>query len=183
MPPKAAPAARQWIPAFAGMTKENAGMTKRNAGMTGGGVPQEVIVKNGGWVYIMTNHKMGTLYIGSTSDVYLRVAQHREKFFHNAFTAKYGLNKLVYLEFWNSLKDMVKRERQLKKWERNWKIKLIVQKNPEWKDLYQEFLDETIPAEHWIPAFAGMTKEEVKAYNKQLRDKEPVIAGDDERGS
>lgn len=124
-------------------------------------------MKNGGWVYIMTNHKMGTLYIGSTSDIEYRALQHKHKFFQNSFTAKYGLNKLVYLEFWESLEDMVKRERQMKEWKRNWKIKLIVQKNPEWNDFYQDFLDESIPAEHWIPACAGMTMDEVVAFNKE----------------
>ena len=120
----------------------------------------------------MTNHKMGTLYIGSTSDIYLRANQHRKKFFENSFTARYGLDKLVYYEPFESLKAMVKRERDLKEWKRNWKIKLIVQKNPEWKDLYQELLDETIPAEHWIPAYAGMTREEVKEFNRKRREAE-----------
>ena len=128
-------------------------------------------MKDGGWVYIMTDHKMGTLYIGSTSNLFSRVEQHRRKIFEKGFTAKYGLDKLVYYESFESLEAMVKRERQMKEWKRNWKIKLIVQKNPEWKDLYQEFLDETIPAEHWIPAFAGMTKDEVREFNAKMRDK------------
>ena len=88
-------------------------------------------MKDGGWIYIMSNHKMEALYIGSTSDIYLRAEQHRKKIFENSFTAKYGLNKLVYYESFESLDAMVGRERQLKKWKRGWKIKLIVQKNPE----------------------------------------------------
>lgn len=71
-------------------------------------------MKTGGWVYILSNHKMGTLYIGSTSDIYLRTEQHKIKFFHNSFTAKYNLDKLVYYEWHDSLENMVVRERQLK---------------------------------------------------------------------
>ena len=127
-------------------------------------------MKECGWVYIMSNRKMGTLYIGSTSNIYLRSEQHRQKFFQNSFTAQHGLDKLVYYEQYESLTAMVDRERQLKHWERNWKIKLIVQKNPEWKDLYQEFLDETIPAEYWTPECTSMTKDEVREFNRRCRE-------------
>ena len=126
-------------------------------------------MKDGGWVYIMTNHKMGTLYIGSTSNLFLRAEQHRQKIFENSFTAKYGLDKLVYYEPFESLESMVKRERQLKEWSRNWKIKLIVDMNPNWDDLYQEFLDETIPSEYWTPECANMTRAEVKEFNRKRR--------------
>ncbi len=97
-------------------------------------------MKPGGHVYIMSNHKMGTLYIGSTSDLVGRVAEHKTKAIPNSFTAEYNLDKLVYYEWHDSLEEMVKRERRMKEWHRNWKIKLIVQKNPEWKDLYDEYL-------------------------------------------
>lgn len=83
---------------------------------------------------------MGTLYIGSTSDLILRVQQHKTKYFPKCFTAEYNLNKLVYYEWHDSLEEMVKRERQMKEWNRNWKIKLIVQKNSEWQDLFNELL-------------------------------------------
>ena len=88
----------------------------------------------------MSNHKMGTLYIGSTSDLVKRVWQHKTKYFPDCFTAGYNLDKLVYYEFHESLENMVKRERQMKEWQRDWKVKLIVQKNPEWNDLYNEVL-------------------------------------------
>ena len=113
---------------------------------------------------------MGTLYIGSTSDVYLRVQQHKTKFFHNSFTAKYNLNKLVYYEWYDNLENMVHRERQLKEWKRNWKIKLIIEKNPNWLDLYDEFINTAVPAEHWMPACAGMTPDEVIEFNKQIKN-------------
>ena len=96
-------------------------------------------MKFGGYVYIMASEKMGTLYIGSTSDLVNRVWQHKNKLIPG-FTSKYDVNKLVYYEWFDRLENMVIRERQLKKWNRNWKIRLIVQKNPEWKDLYNEVL-------------------------------------------
>ena len=96
-------------------------------------------MKSGGYIYIMTNDKMGTLYIGSTSDLIGRVWQHKNKTFRG-FTSKYNLDKLVYYEWHNCLENMVQRERQLKEWNRNWKIRLIIQKNPNWDELYNEIL-------------------------------------------
>jgi len=131
-------------------------------------------MKNGGWVYILASGKMGTLYVGSTSDLELRMAQHKHKIFVNSFTAKYNVNKLVYMEYWESLENMVKRERQMKEWKRNWKVKLIVQKNPGWNDFYQDFLDETIDAKDWLPEHAIWSKEQVCEFNRRLRKKMPA---------
>lgn len=97
-------------------------------------------MRSGGYVYIMASKRMGTLYVGSTSDLVGRVWEHKNKIYPKSFTAKYNCNKLVYYEYHDCLDIMVKRERQLKEWNRNWKIKLIVEKNPDWKDLYPEFL-------------------------------------------
>lgn len=96
-------------------------------------------MKSGGYVYILASKPMGTLYIGSTSDLVGRVWQHKNKTI-KGFTSKYDVDKLVYYEWHDSLRDMVVRERQLKKWERNWKFRLIIQHNPEWKDLYDNLL-------------------------------------------
>ena len=96
-------------------------------------------MKSGGYVYIITNHKMGTLYIGSTSNLVVRIWQHKYKEIPG-FTSRYNVNKLVYYEWHDSLQEMVRRERQLKEWQRGWKIKLIIQKNPEWIDLYPNVL-------------------------------------------
>ncbi|MBP9999123.1 MAG: GIY-YIG nuclease family protein [Proteobacteria bacterium] len=97
-------------------------------------------MKSGGYVYIMASKRMGTLYIGSTSNLIVRVWEHKNKIYPKSFTAKYHCNKLVYYEYQESLDCMVKRERQLKEWNRNWKIKLILENNPDWKDLYPDFL-------------------------------------------
>ncbi len=96
-------------------------------------------MKSGGYVYIMASGPLGTLYIGSTSDLVGRVWQHKNKAI-KGFTSKYNVNKLVYYEWQDCLEHMVLRERQLKKWNRNWKYRLIIQKNPDWCDLYNEVL-------------------------------------------
>ena len=96
-------------------------------------------MKSGGWVYILTNKKMGTLYVGSTSDLIGRVWQHKHKAIPG-FTSKYNVDKLVYYEWHNRLDDMVKRERQMKDWHRAWKLRLIIDNNPDWRDLYNDIL-------------------------------------------
>ncbi len=93
------------------------------------------------YVYIMASDKMGTLYIGSTSDLVGRVFEHKNKVYPKSFTAKYNCNKLVYYEQCENTKIMVQRERELKKWNRNWKIRLIIKDNPEWQDLYPNVLE------------------------------------------
>ena len=97
-------------------------------------------MKDGGYVYIMTNKRNGTLYIGSTSDIIQRIYEHKKKIYPKSFTAKHNLNKLVYIEWHSNLMHMVVRERQLKEWNRNWKIRLIISKNPNWNDLYDDIL-------------------------------------------
>jgi len=89
-----------------------------------------------GYVYIMASGPMGTLYIGSTSDLVGRVFEHKNKIYPNSFTAKYNCNLLVYYEQFDSMESMVARERQLKEWQRNWKMRLIIKQNPNWDDLY-----------------------------------------------
>jgi len=99
-------------------------------------------MKKHGYIYIMASAPMGTLYIGSTSDLVGRVFEHKNKVYPNSFTAKYNCNILVYYEQIDDMNNMVYRERELKKWNRNWKLRLIIQKNPDWKDLYPDVLEE-----------------------------------------
>jgi putative endonuclease len=91
------------------------------------------------YVYILSSKRNGTLYIGSTSNLVKRVWQHKKKAM-KGFTEKYDVNMLVYFELTEDSNTMVVRERQLKKWKREWKIRLIEEKNPEWKDLFEEIL-------------------------------------------
>ena len=86
-------------------------------------------------VYIMSNKTNGTLYIGVTSHLQKRVWQHRSNAV-KGFTKRYGLYKLVYYEQHESMGAAIIREKQLKKWERTWKVRLIEEMNPEWGDLY-----------------------------------------------
>jgi putative endonuclease len=87
------------------------------------------------YVYILASKRNGTLYIGITSDLIKRAWQHKEKFV-DGFTKKYNVNKLVYFEQYTDPENAIKREKRLKKYERQWKIKLIEKDNPQWKDLY-----------------------------------------------
>ena len=87
------------------------------------------------FIYIMTDKKHGTLYIGSTSSIASRVDIHKSGVMTKSFTAKYGLTMLVYIEQCETAESMVNRERTLKSWNRNWKLRLIMDQNPKWDDL------------------------------------------------
>ncbi|MGB6231210.1 MAG: GIY-YIG nuclease family protein [Litorimonas sp.] len=84
------------------------------------------------YVYILCNHKNGTLYIGVTNDIHARLEEHREKRDSDSFTAKYDLTRLVYLETFDDVSDAIRREKRLKKYKRQWKINLIEAGNPNW---------------------------------------------------
>ncbi len=92
-----------------------------------------------GWVYIMTNRYRGTLYIGATSSLPHRAMQHRDKA-GSAFAAKYGCVLLVYVEEHAEIAAAILRERQLKKWNRDWKIRLIEEQNPDWRDRFDDLI-------------------------------------------
>jgi len=89
------------------------------------------------FVYILASQRNGTLYTGSTSNLILRIWQHKNNSFPG-FTSKYGIYQLVYYEEHQNIVEMVRRERRLKNWCRKWKLNLIEQLNPEWRDLYFE---------------------------------------------
>ncbi len=90
-------------------------------------------------VYILAGGKNGTLYVGVTSDLVKRVWQHRNNLVEG-FTSKYHVHKLVYYEQYADMPEALSREKQLKKWNRAWKIHLIEKMNPEWCDLYNNLL-------------------------------------------
>ena len=89
-------------------------------------------------VYIMASARNGTLYVGVTSSLLQRIAQHREGTF-GGFTAKYGVKRLVWFEPHSTMEYAITREKQLKKWNRAWKLDLIEMGNPEWRDLAEDF--------------------------------------------
>ncbi|MGC9029275.1 MAG: GIY-YIG nuclease family protein [Desulfomonilaceae bacterium] len=86
------------------------------------------------YVYILASRKNGTLYVGVTSDLERRMYEHKQSLVPG-FTQKYGVKDLVYFETTESVEAALQREKQLKKWNRQWKIELIEKGNPEWKDL------------------------------------------------
>jgi putative endonuclease len=86
------------------------------------------------YVYILASGRHGTLYIGITNSLRNRVEQHRRGE-GSEFVRKYGVYRLVYVEPYERAEDVIRREKQLKKWNRDWKIQLIEQENLEWRDL------------------------------------------------
>ena len=88
------------------------------------------------YVYVMASGRDGTLYVGSTNDLVRRVHEHRTKA-APGFTAQYGVVRLVHFEIFDTYVSAAQRERRLKKWNRDWKIALIEQGNPDWRDLFE----------------------------------------------
>jgi putative endonuclease len=89
---------------------------------------------NNYFVYILASKKNGTLYIGVTNDLNRRMYEHKNNLVEG-FTKKYNIKTLVYYESTNSIESAINREKQFKKWNRKWKLKLIEEKNPVWEDL------------------------------------------------
>jgi len=93
--------------------------------------------KNHGYfVYILASERNGTLYIGVTNNLFSRSFQHKLKINPDSFTAKHNINKLVYYETYQYIQDAIQKEKQLKKWNRLWKLRIIEENNPTWKDLF-----------------------------------------------
>ena len=87
------------------------------------------------YVYILASKKNGTLYIGVTSNLIQRIWQHKNNQVEG-FTKKYNVHTLVYYEQHEMMETAITREKQMKKWKRDWKIKLIEKDNPQWEDLW-----------------------------------------------
>ncbi|MBI5222548.1 MAG: GIY-YIG nuclease family protein [Candidatus Magasanikbacteria bacterium] len=87
----------------------------------------------------MASQRNGTLYIGVTNDLQRRVYEHKNNIVRG-FTQKYKVHNLVYYEVFDDIKEAIKREKQLKKWNRAWKIKLIEDFNLNWHDLWEEMI-------------------------------------------
>ena len=87
------------------------------------------------YVYILASRRDGVLYAGVTSDLLDRISVHKQDLLEG-FTKKYGVHMLVYYEWHATMDDAIKRESQIKKWKRAWKVRLIESMNPEWTDLF-----------------------------------------------
>ena len=87
------------------------------------------------YVYLLASRKHGTLYLGVTNNIVRRGYEHRTSSV-DGFSARYGVTKIVWFEIYDDVLTAIAREKELKKWRRDWKIRLIEEDNPEWTDLY-----------------------------------------------
>ena len=93
-------------------------------------------MNNSYWVYILASKRNGTLYVGVTGDLSRRIYEHKENL-TDGFTKKYNINQLIYIEEFQDITEAIHREKCLKKWNRAWKLRLIEEQNPDWRDLYE----------------------------------------------
>ena len=91
------------------------------------------------YVYILASRKHGTLYVGFTRDLVRRVYEHKNDVVRG-FTSRYGVHLLVWYECYDAPANAITREKQIKKWHRDWKVNLIERDNPSWDDLYSELI-------------------------------------------
>ena len=96
-------------------------------------------------VYILASKRNGTLYVGVSSDLAKRVWEHRSDVVEG-FTSRYGVHRLVYYETHDDMEAAILREKQLKKWNRSWKIELIEKQNPDWQDLFSHPVVAELPS-------------------------------------
>jgi putative endonuclease len=90
-------------------------------------------------VYILASKRNGTLYIGVTSDLQKRTWEHKSNTVEG-FTKKHGVHQLIYYELHDDMVSAITREKQMKKWDRAWKLELIEKHNPDWKDLWNDII-------------------------------------------
>jgi putative endonuclease len=91
------------------------------------------------YTYLLASQKNGTLYCGVTGDLIKRVWEHKEGL-ADGFTKKYGVKTLVWFETHEDVNESIKREKQIKEWQRKWKLELIEKTNPQWRDLYEDLM-------------------------------------------
>lgn len=101
-------------------------------------------------VYLLASGFHGTLYTGVTSNLLGRVWQHREEV-TGGFTKRYGVKRLVWFEVNDTMESAIRREKSIKRWQRQWKIELIQRENPAWCDLAEDFGFESLVKERWTP--------------------------------
>ena len=117
------------------------------------------------FVYILASKKKGTLYTGVTDNLLRRMIEHKEKL-NISFSSKYGIDKLVYFETYKYADEAIRREKNIKKWKRDWKIELIEMNNKEWKDLFYD-----IAGEYEIMEMRKYLKEKYKEHGFPLDPK------------
>jgi len=101
-----------------------------------------MVFKRGGCVYIITNKRNSVLYVGVTSDLLVRIYDHKNKTYPNSFTAKYNCEKLVYYRFYPNIEEAIAVEKAIKGGRRQTKIDLVTSMNPTWADLYPALMEQ-----------------------------------------
>ena len=91
------------------------------------------------YVYLLASKKNGALYIGVTNNLISRVCKHKDNSL-GKFTKNRGIHNLVWFEEYDNIRKAIAREKQLKKWKRQWKVRLIEESNPQWRDLYPDLI-------------------------------------------
>jgi putative endonuclease len=86
------------------------------------------------YVYLLASKRDGTLYLGVTNNIGRRIVEHKMKVY-KGFSARYGVDRLVWYEVYDRIDEAIAREKSIKKWRRAWKIRLITEMNPDWRDL------------------------------------------------
>jgi len=118
------------------------------------------------YVYLLASGKYGTLYLGVTNDIIRRIYEHKSKAVAG-FTRRYSIDKLVWFEIYDDVLTAIAREKELKKWRRDWKIRLIEESNPQWIDLYPGIAPRIL--DKWIPGSPfgrpGMTKDRLRSLS------------------
>ena len=105
-------------------------------------------------VYLLASGRNGTLYAGVTSDLVARVWQHREHFV-DGFSSRYGVTRLVWYEQHPTMESAIHREKRIKRWNRAWKIRLIDEANPSWRDLWPDIIGQEPTATSMDPRLRG----------------------------
>ena len=90
---------------------------------------------NGGSVYILTNYSNNLIYVGVTSQLFIRIQENKEGKYPDCFTQKYNCKRLVYFETFLNIEEAIAREKSIKNWRRQWKLNLINAHNPTWKEI------------------------------------------------
>ena len=100
------------------------------------GIRQRSMNEKKFYVYILAKERDSTFYVGVTSDLLKRISEHKMEV-TDGFTKKYDIKKLVYYEVYDDAENAIRREKRLKKWNRPWKMRVIEEMNPEWKNLFE----------------------------------------------
>jgi len=116
-------------------------------------------------VYILASDRNGTLYAGVTSDLLSRTWQHREHLV-DGFTKRYDVTMLVWYELHATMDAAITREKQIKKWNRAWKLRLIQEANPRWRDFGPTSSDRV---RAWVPAYAGFSTDACRVMTSKLK--------------